>query len=60
MLGMNNINLIKPEKISLRNHPILNESWLQKTIADDPTIIGLGDLILKDKPYYKFQNMLYQ
>jgi len=40
---------IRPEKIDLINHPQLTEKWVQEVIADDPTIIGLGDLILKDK-----------
>ena len=43
------INLIKPEKVSLVNHPILDEKWVQSIIANDPSILGLGDLILKDK-----------
>jgi len=43
------INLIKPEKINLLNHPSLNEKWIQEIIASDPSILGLGDLILKDK-----------
>ena len=46
---MEEINLIKPEKISLQNNPILNEKWVQKIIAEDPSILGLGDLSLKDK-----------
>jgi len=46
---MENINLIRPEKIKLKNHPSLNESWLQDVIAKNPEIIGLGDLVLKDK-----------
>lgn len=37
------------EKISIKNHPELNERWLQDRIAEDPSILGLGDLILKDK-----------
>jgi len=45
---MEQFNLIKPEKISLQNHPILNESRVKKIIADDPSILGLGDLSLKD------------
>lgn len=40
---------IKPEKISIKNHPELNESWVQDLIADDPGILGLGDLVLRDK-----------
>lgn len=46
---MSKINLIQPEKVSLKDHPILTESWLQNRIAENPEIIGLGDLILKDK-----------
>jgi len=46
---MDKVNLIKPEKINLLNHPVLNEKWVQKAIAKDPSILGLGDLILKDK-----------
>lgn len=46
---MNNIKLVRPEKVSLKNHPHLNEAWLQDVIAKAPEIIGLGDLILKDK-----------
>lgn len=46
---MEKVHLIKPEKINLLNHPTLNEKWIQKIIADDPSILGLGDLILKDK-----------
>ena len=43
------INLIIPEKISLLNHPTLNEKWIQKIIAENPSILGLGDLVLKDE-----------
>tara|TARA_A100001035_G_C27679403_1_gene452305 strand:+ start:56 stop:919 length:864 start_codon:yes stop_codon:yes gene_type:complete len=35
--------------IHLKNHPELNERWLQDIIAEDPSIIGIGDVILKDK-----------
>lgn len=44
-----NINLIRPEKVNLKDHPVLTESWLQDIIAKNPEIIGLGDLSLKDK-----------
>lgn len=43
------INLIRPDKVSLANHSKLTEQWVQSIIADDPSILGLGDLILKDK-----------
>lgn len=34
----------KPERISLRAHADLNEKWLQDRIAEDPSILGLGDV----------------
>jgi hypothetical protein len=40
---------VKAERVLLQKHPILNERWVQDRIADDPSILGLGDLILKDK-----------
>ena len=39
----------KFEKISLKNHPEFNEKWVQARIAEDPSILRLGDVILKDK-----------
>lgn len=39
----------KLTKLSIRNHPELNERWVQERIAEDPSILGLGDVILKDK-----------
>lgn len=40
---------IKLERISLQLHSELDEHWVQARIAEDPSIIGLGDLVLKDK-----------
>jgi predicted transport protein len=40
---------IKLKTINLKKHPILNERWLQDIIADDPSILDIGDVILKDK-----------
>src|SRR3989475_4260729 len=39
----------KLTKLSIRTHPELNERWVQERIANDPAILGLGDVILKDK-----------
>jgi len=39
---------VKTEVISLKAHPELNEKWVQARIAEDPLIIGLGELNLKD------------
>jgi hypothetical protein len=35
--------------ISLKKHPNLTEAWVQQQIANEPSILGLGDLILRDK-----------
>lgn len=37
------------EKISLRKHPTLNERWLHDRIADNPSILGLGDVRVLDQ-----------
>ena len=34
--------------ISLKDHPTLNEKWLQKLIFKTPSLLGLGDLEVKD------------
>ena len=39
----------KFERILIKGHPTINERWVQDRIAEDPSILGLGDLILKDK-----------
>ena len=41
--------IFTPERITLQNHPEITEKIIQAKIADDPKILGLGDLILKDK-----------
>ena len=43
------VNYIKHETISLKSHAELNEKWVQELIASDPKILGLGDLVLRDK-----------
>jgi len=40
---------VKFEKVSIKGHPSLDEKWVQERIGEDPKILGLGDLILKDK-----------
>ena len=42
-------NYLKPEKITLRSHAELSEKWVQQRVAEDPTLLGLGELVLKDK-----------
>ncbi len=37
------------ERVLLKGNPLLNEKWVQEQVALDPGILGLGELILKDK-----------
>jgi hypothetical protein len=39
----------KLTKFSLKKHSELTERWVQDIIAADPGILGLGELVLKDK-----------
>ena len=43
------MELHKSKVISLRSHPDLNERWLQEQIVKDPTILGLGDLVVRSQ-----------
>lgn len=43
------VNYVRSKQMSLKNHPTLNEHWIQGLIADDPSILGLGDLVLRDR-----------
>jgi hypothetical protein len=43
------LKFVKPETVLLANHPEYREKWVQDRIAEDPSILGLGDLVLKDK-----------
>jgi hypothetical protein len=38
---------IKLETLSLKNHPVYNEKWVQQRIEDDPSLLGLGDLSVR-------------
>ena len=40
------------ERIWLKNPPLLNERWVQERIAGDPTILGLVEVVSKDKEAY--------
>jgi hypothetical protein len=44
-----NDRYIKPERLWLQEHPNLTERWVQGLIAADPSILGLGDLVLRDR-----------
>ena len=46
---MPSLKYAKPERICLKDHPEFDERWLQKKIGEDPSLLGLGDLVLKEK-----------
>ena len=39
---------VKNNKISLKHSTSHDEAWLQALISDDPALLGLGDLVVKD------------
>jgi hypothetical protein len=40
---------VKPVRVSLKLHAEYTEKWLEDQIAEDPSILGLGDLVLRDR-----------
>lgn len=40
---------VRAERVLLRAHPQLSEAWVQAVVAEDPSILGLGDLVLRDR-----------
>jgi hypothetical protein len=45
----NKFTFVKPQRILLKTEPELGERWVQEQIGKDPSILGLGELVLKDK-----------
>lgn len=45
---MDKLTNVKATPILLKDHPHYDEEWLKKVIIEDPSILGLGDLIVKD------------
>lgn len=43
------LRIVTPTRISLKDDPHLNQFWLQDQIARHPSILGLGDLILRER-----------
>jgi hypothetical protein len=46
---MANLEYVRAENIELKSSADYNEMWLQNRIAEDPSLIGLGDLIVIDR-----------
>src|SRR3954454_19795648 len=43
-VGDSPMSLFKLEPISLKNSDTLNEKWVQQQLAEEPSLLGLGDL----------------
>ncbi len=46
---MSGLTYVKHQPISLQGHAEFDEKWLQDRIAEDPTIIGVGEVVLLDR-----------
>jgi hypothetical protein len=42
------VEYVKHKRVLLKSPPEFNEKWLCKQIADDPTLLGLGDVDVKE------------
>ena len=45
---MSTPELVPPKFISLKNHHTFNENWLHQCLIDNPSLLGLGDLEVRD------------
>lgn len=42
------MDFVEPKYVSLKDHPTYNEHWLQERILENPSLLGLGDLDVRD------------
>lgn len=49
MLVMDQVKYVRHERLSLKGHATLNERWVHDRLAEDPALLGLGSLVLKDR-----------
>ena len=45
--GSTNMKYAKPERITLKGNPEFDVTWVQQRIAEDPSLLSLGDIIPK-------------
>ena len=46
---MTNLKYVTFEKIALKNSPEFNERWVHERLVESVSILGLGDLVVKDR-----------
>src|SRR6266511_4016512 len=49
MESFSDMNYVDLKPVSLKSHPELNERWVQGRIVENPALLGLGDLVVKDQ-----------
>ena len=42
------MDFVEPEYVSLKDHPTYNERWLKERILENPSLLGLGDVDVRD------------
>ena len=42
------MDFVEPKYVSLKDHPTYNERWLQDRILENPSLLGLGDVDVRD------------
>lgn len=45
---MQSFKYARAKELSIKSHPEVNEAWVRDKIVEDPSILGLGDLEVKD------------
>lgn len=45
---MEELSYVKFERVWMRNNPTITEKWVHERIRENPEILGLGDLIVRD------------
>ncbi|HSH60508.1 MAG TPA: hypothetical protein VK988_12905 [Acidimicrobiales bacterium] len=43
------VQYVKHKRLLLKSHPDFNERWVQQQIAADPSLLGLGEVDVKDQ-----------
>jgi hypothetical protein len=49
MAQSTSLEYVRSEKVWLKDNSEYDENWVRDTIAKDPSLLGLGDITLKDK-----------
>ena len=42
------MDFVVPKYVSLKDHPTYNERWLKERILENPSLLGLGDVDVRD------------